>query len=1353
MEFAEYKPVFSYLPEDVQPEDVVCFINDIRVTNDIKFVYPEDGDSIYIVSAPGIPWLAIQIGLVIFSIAAAGYGAYQARKLRSALKKSKEERENAGFEGIITTAEVGDNIPAVYGEILVGGNIISGRVDSPALDIIGLLNTSVSDTVLWVDTVASDVSLTKSNTTTQFIPWLSTKYDIYIYISGKLVTFTSGANSGETRTIVGRTGHWGEGFIYSVLILDQALPNIPQAGDDFNIANVDVLKGALSSSQTLNAIVALSEGEINGPVKLGETGVVASTDDTPFMTINTNQITNLSTVDWNYKNGTNNQTVLFNDPSFKGSQTTVPKGTLLNDTTAKIITTTQDVYEADVVIKAVGTSGQGLNFRDDKGGRHPVSIQIDFRYKASSSGTWISLPSVQLSDNTNNPHTFRIRFKFPSQDIYDIELTRLIASTGLDTYADELTILEVVETTDVDVHVYPNTALVGIRVRGATEISGGVPQILTQIQGLKVRAYNGSSWDAAAYSNNPAWVIVDILTNDRFGLGAYHELSDLDATSFKTMSDYFDEMVDDGAGGTIKRSTFNGEITGKKSAWETCIQILAARNCALIKRGNQIIAKIEKTGTPSQLFTMSNIVADSFEQSYISASQVANSIEIRFRNEDNNFEVDISGYDFAGTGGVRKEIVDALGVTRRAEAVRLAKRIVDKNINEVRRIKFKADIDSIAVEPYDIFNFQHDVPAWGEGGRVISATSTTITLDKEVTIDGVSSYQVIVRKGGDDTLQTQAISSMSAGSYATLDVASWPSFTPSENDMYAFGTTTTTVKPFRCIEITRDNDQIREITGVEYNATIFDDSIPTLPTPNYSTLVDPNILPVPVTELIIRERFHFGEGEMLHSIVDIDFIESTSKYAAVYEVYMLEEGETIWGQVYIGNASHVEIDFHTELKGTDPIFSVVPVSVTGVRADPHQGTIEHVRNTLGEITGVLGYSTPPPDTENFLVERLADGTRRYSWGYPTPPLDLKGFHLRYYVGTGGSWETATVLHEGVITDNPYESNDLAAGTYEIYLKAINTTDIESVTASMVQVTLGDPRLRNVLVSQQANPDWAGTYSSAQIDGQGCLEPLGTGTWTSSPSTWDAWTSWIEGTYSPLVYTDVVIDLSGAITFTPLVTATTDSTQSLESRTAPGDLTGISITSGTGATVTVTATAHGYSNSDTVQIADSDATPDVLDGQFVISNVTANTFDITPSDTLTVGATTGTVVKWGTWVSIPTVITDKQYVQIRATISSTASEVPVLCALLTLIDADVFIEDAQVTDTTTAGGEITYTYINTFVAVTSTQIIAIQGAGVSLTWEVTSSDLMSATFKFYDTTDSSVYASTSITVDISIKGTR
>ena len=69
--------------------------------------------------------------------------------------------------------------------------------------------------------------------------------------------------------------------------------------------------------------------------------------------------------------------------------------------------------------------------------------------------------------------------------------------------------------------------------------------------------WNGQLSDELYYTNNPVWIFLDIITNDRFGAGEWVKTSDIDIYSLYRVSKYCDELVPDGKGGFEPRFTAN----------------------------------------------------------------------------------------------------------------------------------------------------------------------------------------------------------------------------------------------------------------------------------------------------------------------------------------------------------------------------------------------------------------------------------------------------------------------------------------------------------------------------------------------------------------------------------------------------------------------------------------------------------------------------------------------------------------------------------------------------------------------------------------------------------------------------
>jgi len=106
---------------------------------------------------------------------------------------------------------------------------------------------------------------------------------------------------------------------------------------------------------------------------------------------------------------------------------------------------------------------------------------------------------------------------------------------------------------------------------------------------------------------------------------------------------------------------------------------------------------------------------------------------------------------------------------------------------------------------------------------------------------------------------------------------------------------------------------------------------------------------------------------------------------------------------------------------------------------------------------VIGKSAPPPD-----IERLSISGSVLSWLMPYIPPDLAGYVFRFHYGNNVDWNSAAPLHEGLLTESPYDLVTRPGGVVTIMGKAIDTTGNVSRQAAVVVMNLGDPPIANVL---------------------------------------------------------------------------------------------------------------------------------------------------------------------------------------------------------------------------------------------------------------------------------------------------
>ena len=191
----------------------------------------------------------------------------------------------------------------------------------------------------------------------------------------------------------------------------------------------------------------------------------------------------------------------------------------------------------------------------------------------------------------------------------------------------------------------------------------------------------------------------------------------------------------------------------------------------------------------------------------------------------------------------------------------------------------------------------------------------------------------------------------------------------------------------------------------------------------------------------------------------------------------------------------------------------------------------------------VGTSQPPPAVDSFLVRAQPDGTREFSWTYGAKPVDFAGFVVRYKLGSGATWDDMTDAHTEYLVASPWETNQLAAGSYTFAIAAYDRTGNISE-KRYIDITLPDPRLAGVIDQFNVrSTNWSGTLTNCRVNETNDIEALDQNDW-SDLTTWAAWTTWLQNPYGTITYEHTAYDIGAIATFTPLVTATGNGTQTI-----------------------------------------------------------------------------------------------------------------------------------------------------------------------------------------------------------------
>ncbi len=179
---------------------------------------------------------------------------------------------------------------------------------------------------------------------------------------------------------------------------------------------------------------------------------------------------------------------------------------------------------------------------------------------------------------------------------------------------------------------------------------------------------------------------------------------------------------------------------------------------------------------------------------------------------------------------------------------------------------------------------------------------------------------------------------------------------------------------------------------------------------------------------------------------------------------------------------------------------------------------------------VVGKTLPPADVDNFTVIEGAGFGRTYYWDFATFTPDLAGFSARYVDSTvTAAWEAMTPLFEAARLDRSFSGQVPSDGEWTIGIKAVDTSGNESVNATYItglfdQGAFGLP----VLAVDAGALGWPGTKTGCAVVSY-YLADVGTLTWDTIPTTWDAWADWAGPSASPIVYQHSMVDVGSTLT--------------------------------------------------------------------------------------------------------------------------------------------------------------------------------------------------------------------------------
>ena len=565
---------------------------------------------------------------------------------------------------------------------------------------------------------------------------------------------------------------------------------------------------------------------------------------------------------------------------------------------------------------------------------------------------------------------------------------------------------------------YPLTALVYVEF-SSDLFPNGIPTIAIKKKwklirvptnyNPETRTYSGT-WNGTfkmAWSDNPAWVLYDLVVSQRYGLDQRELGVEIDKWGLYEAAQFCDQMVPDGKGGMEPRYTCNVVIQQKVEAYQLIRDICSIFRGLTFYDGEKIGIVVDRPRQPSYVFTNDNVVDGLFNRTFSSDKSLYTTANVQFDDVENNYQQDVEPvFDLEATRrfGYNPVDITAIGCVRRSEANRRGRWLLKTNLRS-ETVTFTTGLEGMIPMIGDVIAVNDQ--AWSSNytlnlsGRIVEATGLQVFVP--FAIDADPGDRILINKP-DGSPEYRTIASVSADKL-TLELNTAFSFTPQPDTVFAIDKQNLALQQYVVTGIQKANTDGEDsfqysITAVQYDPNKYDEidygvNIDDRPT----SIVDPDRI-LPPENITATSYSKVVQGLSVETmVIGYDKVQ----YAKTYNVQWRKNNGN-W--INVPETANTEVDIEGIYAG---IYDVRVRAVTDQKSVSAWSDI-----TTVSLTGKIGEPSAPPvitasDDEVFGI--------RVKWGFPNDSADTAYTELQQVPDNGDG--TYTPENASLLTLVPY----------------------------------------------------------------------------------------------------------------------------------------------------------------------------------------------------------------------------------------------------------------------------------------------------------------------------------------------
>lgn len=408
---------------------------------------------------------------------------------------------------------------------------------------------------------------------------------------------------------------------------------------------------------------------------------------------------------------------------------------------------------------------------------HRVEYAVDVQ---TDGGAWDQVINTAFDGKTTSQYRRTHRVDLPRAQVgWQIRVRRLTPQANSATIADSTLVDTYTEVVDGKL-CYPMSALAGVQV-DASQFNS-IPTRAYHIRGRIIRVpsnydpetriYTGT-WDGTfklAWTNNPAWIFYDIVTNTRYGLGSKIPAGWVNKWELYRIGTYCDEFVPDGKGGQEPRFTCNVYIQQAADAYRVLQDLAGVFRGLVYWAAGTAIAVADMPTDYSYIYTQANVESGVFTYTGSRGKDRPTLAIVSYNDPADMFRQKTVSYQddaLISRYGVRRVEITSFGCTSEAQALRIAKWAILTASRETQGVSFTVGLDGTVAAPGQIVMIQDNQFAGRRiGGRIAEVVSNdTIVVDAATVVNYGDTLTIMLPDG---TVETRTVI-LSGSAFLTAD--------------------------------------------------------------------------------------------------------------------------------------------------------------------------------------------------------------------------------------------------------------------------------------------------------------------------------------------------------------------------------------------------------------------------------------------------------------------------------------------------------------------------------------------------------------------------------------------------------